>query len=88
MNTLTLHSKEYDDDQHAPRRTCVCGDDIQHGRWSLGYRLCMNCGNQAAISARRSWCVVQSYGKGPYQFVTNDAAPMVLLDTNQKAPRS
>jgi hypothetical protein len=48
----------------------------------------MNCGNQAAISARRSWCVVQSYGKGPYQFVTNDAAPMVLLDTNQKAPRS
>ena len=91
---MTLHSKEYDDDQHPPRRTnewylCgSCGDDVYYERWALGYRLCMNCGNQAAISARQSWCVVQPYGKGPYMLVTEASAPKTLLDTNQKYPRS
>jgi hypothetical protein len=50
--------------------------------------LCMHCGNQAAISARQSWCVVQPYGKGPYMLVTEASAPKTLLDTNQKYPRS
>jgi hypothetical protein len=55
---------------------------------ALGYRLCLWCGEEAARNDRASWCVVQAYGKGPYQFVTVDSAPKVLMDTNQKAPRS
>ena len=91
---MTHHTTEYDDDHHPSRRTydwyeCpLCGDDIHHERYALGYRLCMNCGNQAAISARQSWCVVQPYGKGPYMLVTDASAPQTLLDTNQKYPRS
>ena len=91
---MTLHSTEYDDDQRPPKRTpewyvCgSCGDDIHHERYALGYRLCMHCGNQAAISARQSWCVVQPYGKGPYMLVTPSSAPQTLRDTNQKYPRS
>jgi len=91
---MTHHTIEYDDDHNPPRRThdwyaCVhCGDDVHHERWSLGYHSCMHCGNQAAISARQSWCVVQPYGKGPYMLVTEASAPKTLLDTNQKYPRS
>lgn len=95
---MTHHTTEYDDDHQLPRCTShsgtewyecdICGDDIHHERYALGYRLCMNCGNQAAISARQSWCVVQPYGKGPYMLVTDASAPQTLLDTNQKYPRS
>jgi len=87
---MTLHSTEYDDDHLEWHECDHCGDDVHHERWSLGedYHLCMNCGDKAAISARRSWCVVQPYGKGPYMLVTEASAPKTLLDTNQKYPRS
>ena len=65
-----------------------CGDDVHAERWALGYRLCLHCGQQAAVADRASWCVVQTYGKGPYMLVTPEAAPQVLMDTNQKNPRS
>ena len=92
-----LYSTELDDDQaqltSASDRfewmSCThCGDDVHAQRWALGYRLCLHCGQDAAISDRASWCVVQTYGKGPYMLVTPEAAPQVLLDTNQKNPRS
>jgi predicted RNA-binding Zn-ribbon protein involved in translation (DUF1610 family) len=70
-------------------RTCVsCGDDVHVERWNLGFKLCLFCGENAAVSARASWCVVQPYGKGPYMLVTESSAHQTLLDTNQKAPRS
>jgi hypothetical protein len=90
-------STELDDDQvqlnSASDRfewmSCThCGDDVHAQRWALGYRLCLHCGQQAAISDRTSWCVVQLYGKGPYMLVTPEAAPQVLMDTNQKNTRS
>ena len=69
--------------------SCVhCGDDVHANRWSLGYRLCLSCGDSAARADRASWCVVQPYGKGPYMLVTVPSARQTLLDTNQKAPRS
>jgi len=83
---VTHHTEEYDDDLGAD---CTqCGRVVPYRRLALGYTLCLSCGERAARSARASWCVVQAYGKGPYQFVTNEAAPRVLLDTNQKYPRS
>ncbi len=90
-------STELDDDQaqldSASDRfewmSCThCGDDVHAERWALGYRLCLHCGQQAAVADRASWCVVQTYGKGPYMLVTPEAAPQVLMDTNQKNPRS
>ena len=66
----------------------LCGDDVHPARTVLGYRVCMECGDQLARDERAGWCIVQTYGKGPYQFVTREAAPKVLMDTNQKAPRS
>jgi ribosomal protein L37AE/L43A len=74
-------AKEYFDCQ-------LCGDDVPVARWELGYHVCRACGDQLAHEARLSWCVVQEYGKGPYQFVTSASAPRTLLDTNQKSPRS
>ena len=65
-----------------------CGDEFPVERWALGYRHCLFCGEEAALQERTSWCVIQEYTKGNYQFVTNAAAHKTLLDTNQKSTRS
>jgi hypothetical protein len=49
--------------------------------------LCLPCGEDAARAERASWTVVQQYGKGPYQLVTQRAANEVLRSTNQKEVR-
>jgi len=64
-----------------------CGDDVSQPRWELGYRLCLFCGEDAARAERAGWTVVQQYGKGPYQLVTQGAASEVLRSTNQKEVR-
>ena len=84
---------EYDDEEATISNVAfvscrLCGDDVHPARTVLGYRVCMECGDQLARDERAGWCIVQTYGKGPYQFVTREAAPKVLMDTNQKAPRS
>jgi len=66
----------------------TCGDDVHIERWQRGYKLCLFCGEEAAINARSSWCVVQEYGKGPYQLVTPASAPVTLRQTNQKELRT
>jgi len=65
-----------------------CGDEFPVKRKQLGYRLCLFCGEEAARDERSSWCVVQEYGKGPYQLVTTTAAPITLKQTNQKELRA
>ena len=70
-------------------RECTdCGDDVALERWSLGYRVCLFCGEDRAASERASWCVVQEYGKGPYQLITPASAPITLKQTNQKNLRT
>ena len=69
--------------------TCaVCGDTFAAARYRLGLRLCLLCGEDAARTERKSWCVVQEYGKGPYQFITQTTAPTTLKQTNQKHIRT
>lgn len=69
--------------------TCrTCGDDINPRRAKLGYRLCLFCGEEAATTERRSWCVVQEYSKGAYQLVTPASATVTLKQTNPKNIRS
>jgi hypothetical protein len=65
----------------------TCGDAVPQRRWEIGYRLCLPCGEATARDERRSWTVVQQYGKGPYQLVTQGAASEVLKSTNQKEVR-
>lgn len=66
-------------------RDCVdCGDEFPIERWQLGYRCCLMCGEDNARAERRSWTVVQEYGKGGYMFVTAESAAVTLKQTNQK----
>lgn len=65
----------------------VCGDAFSPLRRKAGYSLCLTCGDDAAKAERAGWCVVQEYGKGPYQLVTQSAAARTLRETNQKQPR-
>lgn len=69
------------------RFCCWCGDDVPARRWTIGYRSCLYCGEAAARAERASWCVIQEYGKGAYQFVTPTSARRTLKETNQKQPR-
>lgn len=64
-----------------------CGDDVHIARWQLGYRVCKFCGEDMARAERESWCIIQEYGKGNYQYVTPTSAPTVLRNTNQKHTR-
>ena len=64
-----------------------CGDDVHIERWNLGYHYCKFCGEDAARAERKSWCIIQEYGKGGYMFVTPEAAPTTLKQTNQKQLR-
>ena len=84
------NSTEYDDeDGNDSFIYCrICGGEVHLARSVLGYRVCLACGDRVARDERAAWCIVQTYGKGPYQFVTREAAFTVLKDTNQKAPRS
>jgi hypothetical protein len=65
-----------------------CGDDVNEHRWELGFRLCLFCGEEAARQERAGWCVVQEYGKGPYQLITPASAVVTLKQTNQKNLRT
>ena len=53
----------------------------------LGHLICKPCGELTAIEQRKSWTVMQSYGKGNYQFVTPTTAYADLRNTNQKEMR-
>ena len=56
-------------------------------RASFGHLICKPCGEEAAQTARRSWTIIQSYGKGNYQFTTPTTAMQDLRNTNQKETR-
>lgn len=67
---------------------CIrCGDEVGRERMELGYKYCLLCGEDVAREERQSWCVVQEYGKGNYQFVTSTSALRTLKQTNQKGVR-
>lgn len=76
-------------DTNQTNPTCrQCGDDVDPRRYAIGYRVCLWCGEEAATTERMGWCVVQEYGKGPYQLVTPASAPVTLKQTNQKDIRT
>lgn len=65
-----------------------CGDELHTARYQAFCKFCERDREDTAKTARMSWCVVQEYGKGPYQLVTATSAPTTLKQTNQKELRS
>ena len=64
---------------------CIkCGEAFEFTRRHLGYRTCLWCGEEAATRARESWCVIQAYNKGGYQYVTQESAGLTLRQINPK----
>lgn len=57
-----------------------CGDDVPAARWALGKRLCLLCGEEAAIQERASWCIAPMH-KSNYILMTNRSD---LLGINNK----
>ena len=65
-----------------------CWNGVGRKRAAYGHTICKSCGEENARITRQSWTVIQEYGKGGYMFVTPNAAPQALRQTNQKAVRT
>jgi predicted nucleic acid-binding Zn-ribbon protein len=46
-----------------------CGDYLNPARWNLGYRTCLDCGENQAIEQRKSWTVAPLH-KSNYMLIT------------------
>lgn len=52
--------------------SCVeCGEWVHPKRYALGYKVCRECGEVAAVRARASWCIAPAGNKQAYTLVTN-----------------
>lgn len=49
-----------------------CGEYLSAGRWQLGYKSCLLCGEEQARQERMSWCVAPMH-KSNYVLITNKA---------------
>lgn len=58
----------------------VCGDYMTRGRWELGYRTCLLCGEEQARQERSYWCVAPMH-KSNYVLITD---VKMLTGVNQK----
>lgn len=47
-----------------------CGEYLSAGRWELGYRTCLQCGEEQARQERQSWCVAPMH-KSNYMLFTD-----------------
>jgi transcription elongation factor Elf1 len=69
-------------------RCIKCNENgVGRKRAALGHLICKPCGEKESVETRKTWTVIQSYGKGCYQFVTPTTAMMDLKNTNQKETR-
>ena len=58
-----------------------CDDKVAKKRWDLGYRLCLDCGDEVASRVAEGFTVAIPFNKGAYQFIYN---PQELSTTNPK----
>ena len=56
-----------------------CGDEVAKGRWDLGYKTCLFCGEEQARMVR--FTIAIPYSKGAYQLIHD---PKDLFNTNPK----
>ena len=53
---------------------CIeCGDNFNPKRFKLGYRTCIECGEEIAQieMVRKSRCIAPAYNKGAYMYVSS-----------------
>ena len=55
------------DIEHTPE-CMICGDEFALARWSIGYKTCLPCGDEAAAGVRRT---VVPLHKSNYMMVTD-----------------
>ena len=60
-----------------------CGEDVHPLRWTLGYKVCLQCGEEIAKKERVRWCVAPMH-KSNYILITNKAD---LVGLNNKGGR-
>ena len=78
--------------ERSERRLCMkdwkecidCGDDVPVERFQAFCTFCERDREHSAMTERKSWTVVQEFGKGGYMFVTHNSALKTLQQTNQK----
>ena len=56
MEQNTEQLDKVNQDQHIARCCRLCGEDFPSGRYDLGYRVCLDCGDE--IARDRKFCVV------------------------------
>jgi hypothetical protein len=49
----------------------ICGEYLSAGRWQLGYKICLFCGEEQARQERLSWCIAPISNKAGYTRVTD-----------------
>ena len=57
-----------------------CGEYLSKGRWELGYRSCLLCGEEQARQERQSWCVAPMHKSNYMLFTDKD----LLVGLNNK----
>ena len=58
-----------------------CGDEFNIKRWELGYKFCLDCGEDMAKAVSEGFTVAIPFNKGAYQYIHN---PKELATTNPK----
>jgi hypothetical protein len=58
----------------------VCGESYSLARAAIGKTTCLQCGEKAAVSERKNWCVAPMH-KSNYQLISN---PKELIGLNNK----
>ena len=46
-----------------------CAEPVAPARWKIGYRVCLECGESRAATARKHWCIVPMH-KSNYMLIT------------------
>jgi hypothetical protein len=63
---------------------CVfCGEYITAGRWEIGKKTCLECGDKEAVKERKGWCVLTPHKQGP-MFFTREFAFEAARGINNK----
>jgi len=53
-------------------RCMTCAEPVAPARWKIGYRVCLECGQNRAVISRKHWCVVPMH-KSNYFLCTDTA---------------
>ena len=61
----------------------MCGEYLSRGRWELGYKTCLFCGEEQARQERSRWTILTPHKQGA-MFFTAEYAREAAKGINQK----